>query len=233
MKAQDISPHWFWLPFVLVVGQLLSRYFLSDETYHLHIATEYGAVELLTPLVLLPGIVFGALAVLKFFNQLPTRNSKIWLLMMTFGAFYLAGEEVSWGQWFFLWDTPDALLGVNDQNETNLHNIGTWFDQKPRLLLELWVLIAAFRAWYLSAKVREVDPNSTAYWFWPSVPLAWTGLLSALVMMPERIKDWWGIALPNPFDIRVTETQELVLGCYLSFYLVSVYLRLKARSAAV
>lgn len=230
MQPKDISPHWFWLPFGLVAGQLLARYFLPEETYRLHVASEYGAVELLTPIVLLPGIVFGVLAVLKYSSQLPTRNSKIWLLMVTFGAFYLAGEEVSWGQWFFMWDTPDALLGVNDQNETNLHNIGTWFDQKPRLLLELWVLIAAFRAWYLSYKGRMDDPQTTAYWFWPGLSLAWTGLFSALVMMPERVRDWWEIRLPNPFDIRVTETQELVLACYLSFYLASLYLQLKSRS---
>jgi len=50
------------------------------------------------------------------------------------------------------------------------------------------------------------------------------------VMMPERVKDWWDIRLPSPLDIRVTETQELVLGFFLSFFLASVWLRLKSKS---
>jgi hypothetical protein len=49
-------------------------------------------------------------------------------------------------------------------------------------------------------------------------------------MMPERAKDWWGVRLPAPFDIRVTETQELVLGFFLTFFLASVWLRLRSRS---
>lgn len=230
MNSKDISPHWFWLPFSLVVAQLVARYYLPDDLYRQYFATESGAVELLTPVVLLPGVFFGALILLKLRQFLPTRNSKVWVAMITLGAFYMAGEEVSWGQWFFYWDTPETWLEVNDQHETNLHNTSSLFDQKPRLLLELWALAAAIRAWYRAYMGRKDDAKTTAYWFWPGLPLAWTGFLSALVMMPERVRDWWGIVLSTPFNIRVTETQELVLGCYLSFYLASIYLRLKNRN---
>lgn len=38
--------------------------------------------------------------------------------------FFVAfGEEISWGQRIFGWDTPDMLLEINAQGETNLHNI--------------------------------------------------------------------------------------------------------------
>ena len=36
------------------------------------------------------------------------------------------GEELSWGQRIFGWDTPQALERVNVQGETNLHNL-RWF----------------------------------------------------------------------------------------------------------
>jgi hypothetical protein len=36
----------------------------------------------------------------------------------------IAGEEISWGQRLVGWTTPEALGGVNVQDETNLHNIG-------------------------------------------------------------------------------------------------------------
>lgn len=228
MNIRDISPRWFWLPLGLVVAHLLSRYVLSEENYNLYVAgDEYGAIELLTPLVLLPGILFGILA-MRFWKLLPTLQARIWIALVTAGAFYMAGEEVSWGQWFFMWDTPDAFMQINDQHETNLHNTSSWMDQKPRLLLELWALFGAIRAWYRSFKGLEDQRGSTTYWFWPTLPLAWTGLLTALAMMPERMTDWWGVYPAFPFDIRAAETQELVLGVFLTFFLASTWVRLKA-----
>jgi hypothetical protein len=39
------------------------------------------------------------------------------------GAMFVLGEEISWGQRIFGWTTPDALAEVNEQAETNLHNV--------------------------------------------------------------------------------------------------------------
>ena len=38
---------------------------------------------------------------------------------------FTAGEEISWGQRIFGWMTPGALEDVNNQGETNIHNIGS------------------------------------------------------------------------------------------------------------
>lgn len=37
-------------------------------------------------------------------------------------AVFIAGEEMSWGQWLFHWDTPQAIAAANLQGETNVHN---------------------------------------------------------------------------------------------------------------
>lgn len=228
--SRDLSPLWFWLPMGVVILQLVVRY-VSPEAHDLYIQgqKETGLIELLTPVALIPGIIFGVKA-LRLWESLPNFTSRAWIAMVTLGAFYMAGEEISWGQWLFYWDTPEQWAHINDQNETNLHNTSAWLDQKPRLLLELWALVGAIRIWVLDARGKQADLGTTAYWFWPSRPLAWTGLLSALVMMPERVNDWWNIRMPSPFDIRVTETQELVLGFFLSFFLASAWLRLRSRS---
>ena len=38
---------------------------------------------------------------------------------------FVAGEEISWGQRVFGWLTPGALDDINNQGETNIHNIGS------------------------------------------------------------------------------------------------------------
>ncbi len=43
--------------------------------------------------------------------------------LVTLAAWFLTGEEISWGQRIFGWDTPEALDEINRQGETTLHNI--------------------------------------------------------------------------------------------------------------
>jgi hypothetical protein len=228
MRIRDISPHWTWLSFGLLAAIVFARFVLPDDAYQYYVnEREYGIVEWLTPAMLLPGVVCGALA-LKHWQRLPNFPARLWILLVTLGALYMAGEEISWGQWIFMWDTPEAMLEINDQHETNLHNTSSWMDQKPRLLLELWALFGALRAWYLAAMGKQDDAGKTAFWFWPTRPLAWTGLLSALAMMPERMVDWWNIPPPFPFDIDAPETQELVLAVFLTLFLASAWVRLRS-----
>lgn len=47
------------------------------------------------------------------------------LLGLAFLFFVAFGEEISWGQRIFGWGTPDSLKSLNDQGETNLHNLST------------------------------------------------------------------------------------------------------------
>ena len=37
--------------------------------------------------------------------------------------FVCFGEEISWGQRMFGWETPEPIAGLNAQGETNLHNL--------------------------------------------------------------------------------------------------------------
>ena len=56
-------------------------------------------------------------------------------------CFYIAGEEMSWGQHFFHWNTPEYWAEVNRQQETNLHNTYAIFEKTPRSILELGIAI--------------------------------------------------------------------------------------------
>jgi hypothetical protein len=48
------------------------------------------------------------------------------LYLAAMGAMiFIGGEEISWGQRIFGWATPAELEAVNNQGESNLHNVGS------------------------------------------------------------------------------------------------------------
>jgi hypothetical protein len=51
------------------------------------------------------------------------------------GVCFLAGEEISWGQRIFGWQTPEAMEAINRQGETTLHNISGVQDLVPAAML--------------------------------------------------------------------------------------------------
>ena len=65
----------------------------------------------------------------------------LWFSIATLGVAYTAGEEISWAQHLVGWGTPHWWADLNDQGETNLHNVSSWLDQKPRALLEVGIVI--------------------------------------------------------------------------------------------
>ncbi len=86
---------------------------------------EDGLVEILTAVFLglsCLGFILGA----RRSEFLKSRDGKwqyffiiAWAALM----FLFMGEEASWGQWYFHFDTPEAVRNLNAQNEFNLHNL--------------------------------------------------------------------------------------------------------------
>jgi len=50
----------------------------------------------------------------------------IFLIVYAGALFFIAGEEISWGQRLLKFDTPEELKEVNYQDEFTLHNIDTF-----------------------------------------------------------------------------------------------------------
>lgn len=44
-------------------------------------------------------------------------------ILLNAGIFFIIGEEVSWGQRVFGWETSEEMKAINKQEETNIHNI--------------------------------------------------------------------------------------------------------------
>ncbi len=136
---------WLWLP-VAVPFALTAAWVSCTPDLHEWLWSEQGLLEashVLIPLgVMACGLVtLGTRGRLSRAMQAGESRLVLALLGLTLMCGVVAGEEASWGQHFFGWDTPDSWGQLNDQNETNLHNVSSWADQKPRLLVELGVVM--------------------------------------------------------------------------------------------
>jgi len=223
----DLSPVlWLALPLVsLAVFAIIV--FIFPQLVPDWIENENGLVELGTPLLLLPAIIAGFMTCAGN-RRLTAPWLTIWLSLVTLGCVYMAGEEISWGQQLLGWETPEALQTLNDQQETNIHNISSWFDQKPRLLLELWILAGGI---YLPLRNRvagiEYPAGDVRYWFWPTPIVLPAALIAVLVKIPERLENlfgWW----PYDFHVRYSELQEFYFAMFLMLYMLSIRKRLFA-----
>jgi len=209
----------FWIaPIGLVLAIILLKLNLSGDQFEQWIMGESGLIELLTVVVLIPGIVMMCLLLIK--AKLSVFQTS-WVICCVLGWTYFAGEELSWGQHLFGWSTPVDLAEINDQQETNLHNISSWLDQKPRLLLELGLLFGALLCYLkperIPVRLRPIMPTSV----W--TVSAW---LAIIVKLPERISDWSEWDLPDMFNFRLSEFQELMFALSLSLYALVLAQRL-------
>ena len=219
-------PAWLWLWFPVLFLVFIIAVILYDfELGKTMVGNENHLVELGTPIILIPGIVAGVLS-FRLRHLLPGHNLAVWVVLITLACVYFAGEELSWGQQLFKWETPEMIKAVNDQNETNLHNISSWLDQKPRLLMELWVLIGGILLplWRIIRKT-SYPASDWKHWFWPEYTCLPAAFLAILVKVPERLKDFFDYRLFEN-NVRYSELQEFYIAFFLSMYLYSIYKRL-------
>ncbi len=141
--------------------------------------------ETLTPIVLLPGIAAGCYALARHRRMLPARWLQAWLLGWILACVYFAGEELSWGQWIFGWQTPETLRALNVQGETNLHNLSPWLDKKPRSLVELFILAAGL-VLPLWLRARGVRADPARWWHWVLGPGRRRGVRCVAVLQVVR-----------------------------------------------
>ena len=216
---------WLWLPvvfFVFIFGSALISKYVHDAFF----AGEFGVIELATPIMLVPAIIGG---VIIFINRekLVTKQLGYWILLVTLACIYIAGEEISWGQQLVGWGTPEWIEEINDQHETNLHNTSSWFDQKPRVLLEIFVVICGIFL-PLKRKLQGINlpKDSWQYWLFPTMVCLPTAILTVLSRMPERIKTLFDMS-ESIVVIRTSEVQELYFAIFLMIYLLSIRKRLE------
>ncbi len=103
---------------------------LGDRRLVMAVAGKERLLEDLSAWLMLAasGVSFAAWAVVRRRSASRRRAGYLLLGLFFFVAF---GEELSWGQQVFRFETPESIRAANQQNEVNLHNLEI-FDSHSR-----------------------------------------------------------------------------------------------------
>jgi len=155
---------------------------------------ENGVIEIATVVLLLWALAVAILAARDALN-LSRPLVALWLALHAAGLVYFAGEEISWGQWVLGWETPDWFAARNDQGETNLHNMSSWLDQKPRIIVFLWILMGGVMAPLFERLRGPLPRHRLAFWLLPTGSCLFVSVLTVLVRVPEDLANLFGVAV--------------------------------------
>ena len=114
------------------------------------------------------------------------------ILIYFVGLSYYFFEEISWGQHFLNWETPNFLYKLNHQGETNLHNISNLFNELPRTLLLIWCSLS-----FIFVKKFYEYKNFSLFIF-PSPDLRKISYLIILVVLPDLFLKKFGLYIDPP-----------------------------------
>ena len=211
------SEAWWWLSVpVLFAIWLVLIWRIAPAWYSKWVIPEgYGILEFSQFIILLAALV---IAVRLLFSPLVRKRPFVLTvtIIAALSCLYAAGEEMSWGQHFFHWNTPEYWAMVNRQEETNLHNTYRAFEQWPRAIVSLGVVIGGILVPLAAAFFPRVRSNRLSL-FLPAVALMPTaaiamgfklaGILSQKGFIPQLVH-------------RPSEAVELYLYYFIFGYLL-------------
>lgn len=137
----------FLVPLVSIVC-LISIKFIVWPKLYFWLVREDGVVEYATFLSYFASFIFALAIAFRFCKKKHTLYSLFYFVFCA-GAFYIAMEEISWGQRFFNVKTPEVFNIYNYQKEMNTHNFLT-----RHCLHGLYILVGFYGAF-----VRLVLPK--------------------------------------------------------------------------
>lgn len=183
---------------------------------------ELGIIENLT-VALLAAALFCALSVIIRYGKSLDPLLKIYLVVFSIGCIYFAGEEASWGQHWFGWETSEYFLGINSQQETNFHNTSFWLDRAPKGAVSFCIFVGGivipllfyFKSW-------KIDYQKRFWWLWPTLVCTPTAFFATITTWPskiERLSGW------NFYFSQAQETKELYIAYFFLLFILSLNFR--------
>ncbi len=156
---------------------------------------ESGIVENLQVLFLIIAI-FNCFVFLKKKIIYTTSKFFVFFIYIYFmGLIYFFFEEISWGQHFFNWKTPVIFENLNQQKETNFHNISNLFNEVPRTLLLLWCSLS-----FIAVKKLFEYKNLKLFVF-PDYNLRKISFIILIVVIPDLILKKLNLYVDYPHNL--------------------------------
>ena len=228
------------LVLILIEGYLCKYTKLNfcNESFFFNFWNENGFIENLSSLFLFFAIIFlfkarNLYGDIKFIN--------IFLIIKILALIYFLGEEISWGQHFFKWTSPEFFKNVNIQGETNIHNISNLFDQVPRSLVIIWCSLTV-PITLLINKSQKINENLLKI-LCPDKNLKFLSIILLFFILPDLFVDKLGLhpghvdALGQGIEtsvfydtitfnfLRLSEFHELIFAFYFFIYSLSIMKR--------
>ena len=131
-------------------------------------------------------------------------------------CFYIAAEEISWGQSFLEWKTNDWWRNINNQEETNLHNTSRWLNQIPRYGLMAAIAIGGLVLPFLHLLGKNISPQKYDIIRPPNV-LSVTAVMLLVLALGNKISK---VIIDEKLFIRSSEIEELFIYLFIMIYLI-------------
>jgi hypothetical protein len=212
------------LPLFWIVSLWLSN---TAPGWFVELTREDGPIENLEALILLAGCILSGVISWRLFRQ----NDKTWAVLyavLTLALFFVAGEEISWGQRIFGVVTPEWLSQKNKQHELNVHNLKLFTNALQRLydLLPIVLLVISIGSARLS-RLNLVRWRADL-WMPPAIFIPiWLCCASYRAMRIHHTIVAAGTRVPQVLQ-RLQEPMEFILYAGALTFLILVFRRTRA-----
>ncbi|MFT4561645.1 MAG: hypothetical protein ACI9BW_001386 [Gammaproteobacteria bacterium] len=213
---------WLWaIPVPLIIHICVRQFDSQDVIFSRWIESEAGIVENATALLLLPAVYFAFAVGLHCYQRFG-RVLCAWFIGVGLLCFGFAGEEISWGQHWVGWQSPEYFVEHNRQGETNFHNVNIHFGRVVKSILTLAIIIGGIVMPFRRAK----DAHSNGFWAiaTPTLVCVPTAIFVFGIRLVERFKTWFDLEWAL-LAVNLKESQELYIALFLLLYAWSAHHR--------
>jgi hypothetical protein len=194
--------------YVTFTAWLIGIFYISFGGYFLPksittpIGVSEGYLEQLTAVIFLVCCIIFARLAWSYHGYGPTR---FFLGLFAFVFFVFVGEETSWGQWIFGFETLDSMQGINVQDENNLHNMFGY-------MADHVFILGVFVYGVVMSLLRAYHPFWDRLFATIGLPVPSVGL--ALGILPIALTHSWtvGAIVESTVVLRMAELREFLIA---------------------
>jgi hypothetical protein len=217
------------LPVVVFVAYFVCLKFFPAFT-KVYVHTEHGAIELATAVTFFIASILGLRFTWVHRHRLPRDYVVLYSLFVVAGMF-VALEEVSYGQKFFAWRSPEWFARYNSKSETNLHNM---FHNRPSNFLRSIAtigcpMVCIVLPAYVAVRCKGAREGTWAHYLLPRWELATIAVLTLVLTIFNKIPSIKGMAT---WSGHLGELKEMYWGVAALIYVTVISGRLHDRSGS-